>query len=73
MPDANYNKIKHLVEVDDDILAIFTVNLGGQDLMENLAIAKNANITKEFVNQIFTKYQRNLRSNQEEIDNMMVV
>jgi hypothetical protein len=71
MPDAKYNKIKHLVEVDDDILAVFTVNLGGQDLMENLAIAKNANITKEFVNRIFTKYQGNFRSNKEEIDNMM--
>lgn len=71
MPDAKYNKIKHLVEVDDDILAVFTVNLEGQDLMENLAIAKNANITNEFVNHIFTKYQGNLRSNKEEIDNMM--
>jgi hypothetical protein len=71
MPDANYNKIKHLVEVDDDILAVFTVNLGGQDLMENLVIAKNANITKEFVNRIFTKYQGNFRSTKEEIDNIM--
>lgn len=71
MPDVNYNKIKHLVEVDDDILAVFTVNLVGQDLMENLVIAKNANITKEFVNHIFAKYQWNFRSNKEEIDNMM--
>lgn len=71
MPDAKYNKIKHLVEVDDDILAVFTVNLGGQHLIENLAIANNANITKEFVNHIFTKYQGNLRTNKEEIDNMM--
>lgn len=71
MPDAKYNKIKHLVEVDDDILAVFTVNLGGQGLMENLAIANNANITKEFVSHIFTKYQGNLRSNKEEMDNMM--
>jgi hypothetical protein len=39
--------------------------------MENLVIAKNANITKEFVNRIFTKYQGNFRSNKEEIDNIM--
>ena len=71
MPDAKYNKIKHLVEVDDDILAVFTVNLGGQHLIENLAIANNANITNEFVNHVFTKYQGNLRSNKEEIDNIM--
>lgn len=36
MSDANYNKIKHLVEVDDDILAVFTVSSGGKKQMENL-------------------------------------
>ena len=57
MPNANYHKIKHLVEVDDDILGVFTVNSIGQYRMENVAIAKNANITEDFVNHIFTKYQ----------------
>lgn len=28
MPKANYDKVKHLVEVEDDILAVFTITLG---------------------------------------------
>jgi len=39
MPDAKYDKIKHLVDVDDDILAVFTVTLGSQHHMEDLSIA----------------------------------
>jgi hypothetical protein len=41
MSNANYNKIKHLVEVDDDTLAVFTVNSGSQKQMENLSIANS--------------------------------
>lgn len=52
MSDANYNKIKHLVEVDDDTLAVFTVNSGSQKQMENLSIANNVDITKDFVDYI---------------------
>ena len=53
MSDANYNKIKHLVEVDDDTLAVFTVNLESQKQMENLSIATNADITKDFIDYFF--------------------
>jgi hypothetical protein len=42
MSDAKYDKIKHLVEVDDDILVVFTVTLASQNHMENLSIDKNA-------------------------------
>lgn len=69
MSDASYNKIKHLVEVDDDILAVFTVNLGSQKQMENLSIAANADITKEFVDYIFSGLQTNLRTAKEDTDN----
>jgi hypothetical protein len=69
MSDTNYNKITHLVEVDDDILAVFTVTLGVQCQMENLAIAKNANISKDFVDQIFANLQENLRSIKQDTDN----
>ncbi|HXV88262.1 MAG TPA: hypothetical protein VD710_04105 [Nitrososphaeraceae archaeon] len=68
MSDANYNKIKHLVEVDDDILAVFTVSSGRQKQMENLSIAENANITKEFVDYIFARLQCNHRSAKEDTD-----
>jgi hypothetical protein len=71
MPDAKYYKIKHLVEVDDDILAVFTVTLGNQHHMEDLSIAENANITKEFTDYIFDRLQDNLRSAKENTDNRM--
>jgi hypothetical protein len=71
MPDAKYDKIKHLVEVDDDILAVFTVTLGSQHHMEDLSIAENANITKEFADYIFDRLQDNLRSTKENTDNKM--
>ncbi len=69
MSDANYNKIKHLVEVDDDILAVFTANSGSQKQMENLSIAANADITKEFVDFVFARLQTNLRNVKEDTDN----
>lgn len=62
MSDASYDKIKHLVEVDDDILAVFTVILGGRYNMENLSIANNANITNDLVNYIYGKLKESLRS-----------
>ena len=46
----NYDKIKHLVEVDDDILAVFIiVSLQIRDLY----IAKSAHVDRECVNSIF--------------------
>jgi hypothetical protein len=69
MSDTNYNKIKRLVEVDDDTLAVFTVNSGSQKQMENLSIANNADITKEFVDYIFARLQTNLRNAKEVTDN----
>ena len=71
MSDANYNKIKHLVEVDDDILAVFTVTLGGHYNMQDLSIAKNASITNDMVNHIFSKLQENLRSLKGVVDNRL--
>lgn len=73
MPDANYDKVKHLIEVEDDILAFFTVALGRENHMENLSIAKNAKITENFVNNIFAKLQGNFRNMKEgpEQDNIL--
>ncbi|CAN5656578.1 hypothetical protein BH18THE1_BH18THE1_16000 [soil metagenome] len=53
MPDARYHKVKHLVEVEDDIFAVFTVSAEKDGRLENLSIAKNANITRDFVDNIF--------------------
>ncbi len=68
MSDANYDKVKHLVEVEDDILAVFTVALGSQHHMEDLSIAENAKITENFVNNIFAKLQGNFRDMKERLE-----
>jgi hypothetical protein len=52
MSNISYDKIKHLVEVDDDILAAFTVLSGKEDSVDNLSIAENTNITKEFIDNV---------------------
>ena len=48
--DTNYDKIKHLVEVDDDILAVFIVE---SSQIRDLHIANNANIDRAYVDSIF--------------------
>jgi hypothetical protein len=60
MSNGNYDKIKHLVEVEDDILAVFSMASEKSLQMDNLYIAKNANITREFIDKIFSSLQSNL-------------
>ncbi len=48
--DGNYDKIKHLVEVDDDILAVFIV-MSSQ--IRDLYIAKGVHIDRAYVNSIY--------------------
>jgi hypothetical protein len=50
---SRYDKVKHLVEVNDNILAVFVINFSNQ--MEDLHIAKNAGIDKSTIDQIFSK------------------
>ena len=40
--DTSYDKIKHLVEIEDDIFAVFTINSRGE--VNDLNIAKNVDI-----------------------------
>jgi hypothetical protein len=60
MSYTQYDRVKHLVEVEDHILVSFTVP-SAKDNYENLNIAKNANITKIFVDNIFAKLTADLR------------
>jgi hypothetical protein len=69
MSNASYNKIKHLVEVDYDTLAVFTVNLGSQKQMKNLSRANNADITKKLVDYFFGTLQINFRTAKDNSDN----
>ncbi len=47
--DNNYEKIKHLVEVDDDILSVFIVE---SSQIRDLYIAKNAKIDRTYITSI---------------------
>ena len=44
--NKNYDKIRHLVEVDDDILAVFII-VSSQ--MKELYIAENSSIDKNYI------------------------
>ena len=47
-----YDKIKHLVEVDDDILAVFII---ASSQIEKLYVAKNAHIDIDYVRTILNE------------------
>ncbi len=47
--DKKYDKIRHLVEVDDDILAVFSIE---SSVMKELYIAKNAKIDKNYIDSL---------------------
>jgi hypothetical protein len=68
MSDVKYHKIKHLVEVEDDILAVFTFTPNKENQIGNLSIAKNANITRNFVDSIFNKLQDKIENIKSETD-----
>jgi hypothetical protein len=53
--NTSYDKIKHLVEVEDDIFAVFTTNLKGE--VNDLSIAKNIGIEKGLVENISTNFK----------------
>ncbi|NOJ28796.1 MAG: hypothetical protein DA328_01350 [Nitrososphaeraceae archaeon] len=49
--DINYDRIKHLVEVEEDILAVFTIDSSWKS--DNLTIAKDVTaIDSHFINNI---------------------
>jgi hypothetical protein len=53
--DTSYDKIKHLVEIEDDIFAVFTINSKGE--VTDLNIAKNIDIEKRLVEDISTNFK----------------
>ncbi|HET8858105.1 MAG TPA: hypothetical protein VFM28_11315 [Nitrososphaeraceae archaeon] len=63
--DASYDKIKHLVEIEDDIFAVFTINSKGE--VTDLNIAKNIDIEKRLVEDISTNFKDILKEENEKI------
>jgi hypothetical protein len=54
--DKSYDKIKHLVEVEDDIFAVFTINSTGEAY--RLTVAKNIDFEKSLVENIYTNFNK---------------
>jgi hypothetical protein len=63
--DTSYDKIKHLVEVEDDIFAVFTINSKGE--VNDLNIAKNIDIEKRLIENISTNFKDVLKEEKEKI------
>jgi hypothetical protein len=57
--DTSYDKIKHLVEIEDDIFAVFTVNSAGET--NELNFAKNIDFENSLIENIFTNFNKILK------------
>ena len=54
--NTSYDKIKHLVEIEDDIFAVFTINSRGD--ANGLTVAKNIDFENSLVENIFTNFNK---------------
>ena len=54
--DTSYDKIKHLVEIEDDIFAVFTINSAGEAY--GLTVAKNIDFETSLVENIYTNFNK---------------
>ena len=57
--DTSYDKIKHLVEIEDDIFAVFTINSRGDAY--GLTVAKNIDFENSLIENIFTNCDKILK------------
>ena len=57
--DTSYDKIKHLVEIEDDIFAVFTINSTGE--VYGLTVAKNIDFENSLVENIYTNFNKVLK------------
>ena len=55
--DTSYDKIKHLVEIEDDIFAVFTIDSRGD--ANGLTVAKNIDSENSLIENIFTNFNKN--------------
>ncbi|HYY70864.1 MAG TPA: hypothetical protein VE595_00510, partial [Nitrososphaeraceae archaeon] len=61
--DTSYDKIKHLVEIEDDIFAVFTINSKGE--VNDLNIAKNIDTEKRLIENISTNFKDMFKEEEE--------
>ena len=57
--DTSYDKIKHLVEIEDDIFAVFTINSTGET--DGLTVAKNIDFENSRIENIYTNFNKILK------------
>jgi hypothetical protein len=57
--DTSYDKIKHLVEIEYDIFAVFTINSAGEAY--GLTVAKNIDFETSLVENIYTNFNKILK------------
>ncbi len=63
-PSSSYDKAKHIVEVDEKILAVFVVNPDGN--ISDLFIAEDAKIDKSMVESVRSALNLKFENNQEQ-------
>ena|ERR671913_2515378 len=64
---TSYDKIKHLVEIEDDIFAVFTINSIGD--ANGLTVAKNIDFESSLIENIYANFNKILKQNDKIIDN----
>ena len=57
--DTSYDKIKHLVEIEDNIFAVFTINSTGEAY--GLTVAKNIDFKNSLIENIYTNFNNILK------------
>ncbi len=57
--DTSYDKIKHLVEIEDDIFAVFTIDSTGEAY--GLTVAKNIDYENSLVENIYANFNKVLK------------
>ena len=64
---TSYDKIKHLVEIEDDIFAVFTINSIGD--AKGLTVAKNIDFESSLIENIYANFNKILKQDDKIIDN----
>ncbi len=64
--DTSYDKIKHLVDVEDDIFAVFTIDSRG--VANDLTVAKNVDFENSLIENTFTNFNKILKQDDKIID-----
>jgi hypothetical protein len=57
--DTSYDKVKHLVEIEDDIFAVFTIDSRG--VTNSLTVAKKVDVENSLIENLYTNFNKILK------------